>query len=231
MKNIFISLVIAGILCLSSAFAQDTGVIGVKLLKDMYSGKVFVLQTFQNSAAYEYGLKEGSEIISVNNKNVKKLNLGEVTDLIKGKEGTKVRLSVKYYREQRTIEIPRKKAKAQPKKDKYEKYWSEVVPDNIIVESLDQNILNNLNKKCFSEIIPSINYWIARKAEFKDSYDMCMLYPTTDKQQNCLAKLVKWASEKTARDIERELSYGKADQNVVKSSIYNYNKIQIRSDM
>lgn len=54
--------------------------------------------------ALKYGLSEGAEIISVNNQKVKKLDINQVTNLIRGEEGTKVKLVIKYNKEESTIE-------------------------------------------------------------------------------------------------------------------------------
>ena len=79
MRKALIFLVLMVVISQSFVFAQTSICgIGANLVKDPYNKKVFVLKTFPNSMALKYGLPEGAEIISVNDRKVKKLDITEV---------------------------------------------------------------------------------------------------------------------------------------------------------
>ncbi|MBR1461427.1 PDZ domain-containing protein [bacterium] len=137
--------------------------------------------------AAKTGLPEGAEIISINDQKVKKLNIDQVTNLVRGEEGTKVKLQIKYYKEESTIEIPRAPFTfKEPEYDRFEAHWRQVVPTGIILEPIPHNMQVNMSKKWFNETVPTINYWIARKEKFKSGYDACRTYPESE-QNACLA--------------------------------------------
>ena len=150
--------------------------------------------------AAKTGLPEGAEIISINDQKVKKLNIDQVTNLVRGEEGTKVKLQIKYYKEESTIEIPRAPFTfKEPEYDRFEAHWRQVVPTGIILEPIPHNMQVNMSKKWFNETVPTINYWIARKEKFKSGYDACMTYPESE-QNACLAFRTRFIYEVKEKD-------------------------------
>ena len=150
MKKFLISLIIAGIVSTGLVFADIKYCgIGARLVKDPYNKKVFVKVVFPNSTAAKSGLPEGAEIISINDQKVKKLNIEQVTNLVRGEEGTKVKLQIKYYKEESTIEIPRAPFTfKEPEYDRFEAHWQQVIPvgiKKVPVEELSKTIEMDLS--------------------------------------------------------------------------------------
>ncbi len=206
MKKILISLIIVGMISTGLAFADIKYCgIGVRLVKDPYNKKVFVKVVFPNSMAEKTGLPEGAEIISINDQKVKKLNIDQVANLVRGEEGTKVKLQIKYYKKESIIEIPRAQYTfVEPEYDRFEAHWRQVAPPNAKIEPIPENMINNMSNKWFNETVPIINYWIARKEKFKIGYDACMTYPASE-QNACLMNLTNREINKTAQDRQIEL--------------------------
>lgn len=85
MKKVLITFVLLGLIIQSTFFAQNAICgIGANLVQDPYNKKVFVFKTYPNSMALKCDLPEGAEIISVDDQKVKKLNINQVTELIRG---------------------------------------------------------------------------------------------------------------------------------------------------
>ena len=66
-------------------------------------GKVEVLDAYEDGPAYKAGIRNGDILIKVDDSDIKDKNLNEVSSLVKGKEGTFVKLTVK--REEEEIEF------------------------------------------------------------------------------------------------------------------------------
>lgn len=232
MKKVLITFVLLGLIIQSTVFAQNTICgIGANLVQDPYNKKVFVFKTYPNSMALKYGLPEGAEIISVNDKKVKKLNINQVTELIRGEEGTKVKLVIKYNKEESIIEIPRAKFILPEKvQDKFEIHWKQIAPINARIEPIPLNMINNMSKKWYVEVVPFTNYWLARKAEFKNSYDVCMSYPALE-QNACLINLTNREINKTAQDRQLEVQENILKQQTIQNSINTVNQIQMNNNL
>ena len=205
--------------------------IGANLVKDPYNKKVFVFKIFPDSMALKYGLPEGAQIISVNDQKVKNLDINQIANLIRGEEGTKVKLAIKYNKEESTIEIPRAKFVFPEKvQNKFEIHWKQIAPINARIEPIPQNMVNNMSKKWYAEIVPFTNYWLARKAEFKNSYDVCMSYPTSE-QNACLINLTNREINKTAQDRQLEVQENMLRQQAMQNSINAVNQIQMNNNL
>jgi len=232
MKKVIIALILTGSILQSIVFAQNSICgIGANLVKDPYNKKVFVFKIFPNSMAFKYALPEGAEIISVNDQKVKKLNINQVTNLIRGEEGSKVKLTIKYNKEESIIEIPRAKF-TPPEKimNKFEIHWKQIAPINSRIEPIPQNMLNNMSKKWYSEVVPFTNYWLERKLKFKNSYDVCMSYPTAE-QNACLINLTNREINKTSQDRQLEMQENMLRQQAVQNSINNFNQLQMNNNL
>lgn len=233
MKKFLISLIIAGIVSTGLVFADIKYCgIGARLVKDPYNKKVFVKVVFPNSTAAKSGLPEGAEIISINDQKVKKLNIEQVTNLVRGEEGTKVKLQIKYYKEESTIEIPRAPFTfKEPEYDRFEAHWQQVVPVGIKnLEPIPHNMQVNMSKKWFNETVPIINYWIARKEKFRSGYNACMTYPESE-QNVCLMNLTNREINKTAQDRQIELQENMIRQQAIQNSINNFNQSQMNTNL
>lgn len=78
------------------------------------NGYIEVISTFANSPAEKAGLKAGDLIVSVDDLDVKGLTLDEAVKLIKGKEGTKVKIGVLREGKQIYFEITRQSIEINP---------------------------------------------------------------------------------------------------------------------
>lgn len=72
-------------------------------------GKIYITKIFENSPAASAGLKVKDIITKIDGKSVEGMNLNEVSDLIKGKSGTKVELTILREGKEETIEVTRGK--------------------------------------------------------------------------------------------------------------------------
>lgn len=72
-------------------------------------GKIYITKIFENSPAASAGLKVKDVITKIDGKSVEGMNLNEVSDLIKGKSGTKVELTILREGKEETIEVTRGK--------------------------------------------------------------------------------------------------------------------------
>lgn len=79
---------------------------GVEIRKEK-DGSVKIVTIFEGSAAEKYGFKVDDLIIKVDGKDVTKLDISSVSKLIKGKEGTKVKITIKRDGKEQTIELTR----------------------------------------------------------------------------------------------------------------------------
>ena len=232
MKKFLISLIITSIICTGIVFADITYCgIGTKIVKDPYNKKVFVKVVYPNSMAAKTGLPEGAEILSIDDKKVKKLDINQITNLIRGKEGSKVKLQIKYYKEEKIIEIPRDKFTLMEKpNNRFETHWKQIAPNGLCLEPIPYNMQNNMSKKWFNETIPVINYWNQRKANFKNGYDACMTY--TKKEQNvCLMNLTNREINKTLQDRQIELQENILKQQIIQNNINNFNQLQMNTNL
>lgn len=84
---------------------QTTGVYaGIGGALEKINDKLYITDVYENSPALENGLVPGSEILSVNGKNVSKLSVAEITHLIKGEAGTSVNIKFIPFRSNAPIE-------------------------------------------------------------------------------------------------------------------------------
>lgn len=66
---------------------------------------VVIYEIYKNSPSHKSGLLPGDTIISVNNTDIKNLSINEISDLLKGTPGTKVKLEIKRMYEKKILKI------------------------------------------------------------------------------------------------------------------------------
>ena len=81
--------------------------IGIYMVVNYEEGTITVVEPMEGSPAEEVGLKEGDLITKVEGEEVTPDNVNEMSDKIKGEEGTKVKLEIT--RDDETFEVERKK--------------------------------------------------------------------------------------------------------------------------
>ncbi len=80
--------------------------IGMEIIqKD--KGNIEVYDAFEDGPAYKAGIRNGDKLIKVGNKSVAELSTSEVADLVKGKEGTTVEITVSRDDKEKTYKIKR----------------------------------------------------------------------------------------------------------------------------
>ena len=81
----------------SSQFQQtlDSSFQGIGAEISLVDGKFVIVSPFKNSPAERHGIKPGDEIIRIDSKEVKGMELYDVVSLIRGKIGTKVTIEIK----------------------------------------------------------------------------------------------------------------------------------------
>lgn len=83
--------------------------IGIYMLIDKTDGTIVVSQPIEGSPAEAVGIKAGDVIIKVDDEEVTKDNVTDMSNKIKGEEGTKVRIEVKREEETLNFEVERKR--------------------------------------------------------------------------------------------------------------------------
>lgn len=75
--------------------------------------KIMIIMPYENYPAYQSGLKIGDEIIAIDGKDVSGKNSSEISKLLKGQPGTKIKVTINRYgkKEQQTFELIRQKIK------------------------------------------------------------------------------------------------------------------------
>lgn len=84
---------------------QTTGVYaGIGGALEKINDKLYITEVYENSPALENGLVPGTQILSVNGKDISKLSVAEITQLIKGEAGTSVTIKFIPFRNNTPIE-------------------------------------------------------------------------------------------------------------------------------
>lgn len=84
---------------------QTTGIYaGIGGALEKINDKLFITEVYDNSPALQHGLVPGSQILSVNDKDVSKLSMSEITNLIKGEAGTSVKIKFIPFRTNNPVE-------------------------------------------------------------------------------------------------------------------------------
>ena len=77
--------------------------IGIYMIISYEEGTITILEPMENSPAMEVGLQEGDIITKVEGEEVTKDNVSDMSNKIKGEEGTKVKLEIK--RDDKTFDV------------------------------------------------------------------------------------------------------------------------------
>lgn len=77
--------------------------IGALMAQDQETKEISIEEVYKDSPAEKAGMKTGDILVTVDGRNVTKMDLSDVADLVKGKEGTSVSISVR--RDDEVIEM------------------------------------------------------------------------------------------------------------------------------
>ena len=83
--------------------------IGIYMIVNYEEGTIEVVEPMENSPALEAGIQEGDMIISVNGEELTPENVRDLSNEIKGEEGTTVKLGIKRGEETLELEVERKR--------------------------------------------------------------------------------------------------------------------------
>ena len=83
--------------------------IGIYMIVNYEEGTITVVEPMEGSPALEAGIKEGDLITKVNGEEVNKDNANDMSNKIKGEEGTKVKLEISREGKKFEVEVERKK--------------------------------------------------------------------------------------------------------------------------
>lgn len=83
--------------------------IGIYMIVNYEKGTIEVVEPMENSPALEAGMQEGDMIISVNGKELTSENVRDLSNEIKGEEGTTVKLGIKRGDETLELEVERRR--------------------------------------------------------------------------------------------------------------------------
>lgn len=83
--------------------------IGIYMIVNYEEGSIEIIEPMKGSPAEKAGLQKGDFIVKVDGEEITKDNANKMTDKIKGKEGTKVKLTIKRNEETIEFEVERKR--------------------------------------------------------------------------------------------------------------------------
>lgn len=83
--------------------------VGVGITVQWRDGKSYIVDVFSNSPAEKAGLKVNDVIVRIDKKDVSNMDLSEVSELIKGKSGSKVKIVVLRNEEEISVTVTRSK--------------------------------------------------------------------------------------------------------------------------
>jgi len=89
----------------SRAHRRGYSGIGVTLIKE--SGQVQIQEVFEDGPAAESGLTVGDKILAIDDKSVTGLDLVEVSDMLRGRDGSVVRVTIEAAERERTVSVTR----------------------------------------------------------------------------------------------------------------------------
>lgn len=87
--------------------------IGALMEQDRNTLQITAREIYKDSPAEEAGMKAGDVFLKVDGKDITKMSLSDVTDLVKGEEGTKVNITVRRNGQVLDMELTRKIVEAQ----------------------------------------------------------------------------------------------------------------------
>ena len=110
-----------------SVLESDSGVycgIGVVVQKDEKTGEVIAVNPYEDAPAYKAGVRTNDRIIAIDGVDITDMTIDDAVRLIRGEEGTSVKITVKRGSEIKEYEVTRAKIESQT-------VYTEVLDDNI----------------------------------------------------------------------------------------------------
>lgn len=115
--------------------------IGIYMVKDQEKNEVTVLEAIKGSSAEEAGIKSGDIIKKIDDKEYTGDDFEKIPDIIKGKEGTKVKLEIERDEKTITFEVERRKVDLYP------------IETKVIDENIGYISLSSFDDECSKEFL------------------------------------------------------------------------------
>lgn len=115
--------------------------IGIYMIKDQEKNEVTVLEAIKGSSAEEAGIKSGDIIKKIDDKEYTGDDFEKIPDIIKGKEGTKVKLEIERDEKTITFEVERRKVDLYP------------IETKVIDENIGYISLSSFDDECSKEFL------------------------------------------------------------------------------
>lgn len=118
--------------------------VGINMIKDIEKNAIVIYSTIKNTPAEAAGLKTGDVITAVDGQKVSGEDFENIANMVKGKEGTKVKLTILRDGQEKEYEIERKTIEIIEAS-------SEMISDNIgylSLTSFDGNAAEQFEKEC-----------------------------------------------------------------------------------
>ena len=181
---------------------------GIFCIKDPYNKKVIVASVIENSPADKAGIKIGNEVIKVNNKKAKRIDLEDLFSYNKNYIKIKIRDN---YNDKKTIkltlgEILIPQVKPIESDTLLNVYWQQLTPVKWEhIQTIHPAIYNRLSRKAKNDQ-DTVKYWYDKKIKFYSGYNACKLQSAYVEDLNkCMADLVK--TEKNIIEQEQERAH------------------------
>ena len=185
-----------------SAKAEQFYGIGAELFQDPFNKKVIITKILPNSPSERAGIKEGSEIVSVDDFKVRKNNLCETVTKIRGEENSEIKLVIRNGWKWKTITLTREQINTEEPKidEELETYWNQIVPICYrCIKYIDKKITDKFSLKYKKTVLPAVHYWLERKARFEIGYNTCKKYSENNKEK-CFINLLNRENQTTGTD-------------------------------
>lgn len=129
----------------------DSRIFGIGVNIASHGGKTYVVSVIEGTPAFFAKLRNGDIIFKVNDKNISGMKTAEVADLVRGQEGTKVKLTVLRGKKLITKEIIRKEIKIKTVKSSVDKNIGYIQITTFIGTSTSKEFLEALERTSETE--------------------------------------------------------------------------------
>ncbi|MCE1248829.1 MAG: S41 family peptidase [Firmicutes bacterium] len=85
--------------------------IGIRISKPEKSSPVEIIEVFDSGPAYAAGIRKGDVIIGIDQTDIIQMTLNQISELLRGKENSKVKLAILRESEKLSFDVPRRKMK------------------------------------------------------------------------------------------------------------------------
>ncbi len=202
---------------------------GIQIIKDVYSKKVFVLDVFANSPAYEAEIPLGAEIIKINNKRVRWISAEDISKTLNGESDTAVELLIKNNKQKSLYSLKCGAYTISPENEaRFLLYWNEIAPKNLYLKKIPDAVWEQLTPDYQEEVLAKQTFWQKQKTHFQTGYKACMTYPEAE-QNTCLLNLVNTINNNINRNRRLNIKNSGIARQQDGIPVYNVNQIMLKN--